>query len=135
MTTPDETKKAIGAKRNCYDVIKLNEFLPFELVKIAVEEAHGLGLPVTTHSWMPAKSAEAGVNSIEHIWSVGYTSMLDVKRRHELAEQRLAGNIDQEIAGSYYEPKNFDRVIDAMVKRNVGWTPTIAKWLGRCRRA
>ena len=130
MTTPDETKKAIRRKKELgYDVIKLNEFLPFELVKIAVEEAHGLGLPVTTHSWDAVKSAEAGVNSIEHIWSVGYTSMLDVKRRHELAEQRLAGNIDQEIAGSYYEPKNFDRVIDAMVKRNVGWTPTIAKWL------
>ena len=130
VTTPDETKKAIRRKKELgYDVIKLNEFLPFELVKIAVEEAHGLGLPVTTHSWDAVKSAEAGVNSIEHIWSVGYTSMLDVKRRHELAEQRLAGNIDQEIAGSYYEPKNFDRVIDAMVKRNVGWTPTIAKWL------
>jgi len=130
VTTPQETRRAIRRKKELgYDVIKLNEFLPFDLVKIAVDEAHGLGLPVTTHSWDAVKSAECGVNSIEHIWSVGYTSMPDIKRRHELAEQRLAGNIDQEIAGSYYQPENYDRVIDAMVSRNVGWTPTIAKWL------
>jgi Amidohydrolase family len=41
----------------------------------------------------------------------------------------LAGNIEQELAGSYYETENFDRVIDAMVRRGAAWTPTIAKWL------
>jgi hypothetical protein len=98
-------------------------------VKVAVDEAHRLGLPVTCHSWDAMKSSEAGVDGIEHIWSVGYSSIPDLKRRHELAEQRLAGNVEQEIAGSYYEPENYDRVIDAMVKHGVAWTPTIAKWL------
>jgi hypothetical protein len=116
-------------KERGYDVIKLNEFLPFDLVKVAVDEAHRLGLPVTCHSWDAMKSSEAGVDGIEHIWSVGYSSIPDLKRRHELAEQRLAGNIEQEIAGSYYEPENYDRVIEAMVKHGVAWTPTIAKWL------
>jgi len=37
--------------------------------------------------------------------------------------------IDQEIGGSYYETENFAPIIDAMVKHNVAWTPTIAKWL------
>jgi imidazolonepropionase-like amidohydrolase len=130
VTTPEETRNAIRRKKELgYDLIKLNEFLPFDLVKIAVDEAHKLGLPVTCHSWDAIKSSEAGVDGIEHIWSVGYTSIPDLKRRHELAEQRLAGNIEQEIAGSYYEPENYDRVIDAMVKHGVAWTPTIAKWL------
>jgi hypothetical protein len=84
---------------------------------------------VTVHSWDPVESTKAGVDAIEHIWSVGYGSILDPQRRRELAEQRLAGNIDQELAGSYYEPENFDRVIDAMVAHGVAWTPTIAKWL------
>ena len=130
VTTPEETRAAMQRKKERgYDVIKLNEFLPFGLVKVAVDEAHRLGLPVTCHSWDAMKSSEAGVDGIEHIWSVGYSSIPDLKRRHELAEQRLAGNIEQEIAGSYYEPENYDRVIDAMVKHGVAWTPTIAKWL------
>jgi hypothetical protein len=130
VTTADEARRAIRRKKELgYDLIKLNEFLPFDLVKVVVEEAHELGLPVTCHSWDAIESAKAGVDAIEHIWSVGYTSMPDIKRRHELAEQRLAGNIDQEIAGSYYQPENYDRVIGAMVEHGVAWTPTIAKWL------
>jgi len=130
VTTPQEAREAIRRKAEVgYDLIKLNEFLSFDLVKVAVDEAHRLGLPVTCHSWDAVKSSEAGVDAIEHIWSVGYSSIPDRKRRHELAEQRLAGNVEQEIAGSYYEPENYDRVIDAMVKRGVAWTPTIAKWL------
>ncbi|MGH6768420.1 MAG: amidohydrolase family protein [Xanthobacteraceae bacterium] len=130
VATPEETRDAIRRKKELgYDVIKLNEFLSFDLVKVAVDEAHRLGLPVTCHSWDAIKSSEAGVDGIEHIWSVGYSSIPDLKRRHELAEQRLAGNIEQEIAGSYYEPENYDRVIEAMVKHGVAWTPTIAKWL------
>jgi hypothetical protein len=130
VTTPAETRNAIRRKKELgYDLIKLNEFLPFDLVKEAVDEAHRLDMPVTCHSWDAVKSSEAGVDAIEHIWSVGYSSIPDVKRRHELAEQRLAGNIEQELAGSYYEPDHFDRVIEAMVKHNVAWTPTIAKWL------
>ena len=87
------------------------------------------GCAVTAHSWDVIESVKAGVDSIEHIWSVGYSSILDVKRRRQLAKQRLAGNIEQELAGSYYEPENFDDVIGVMVEHGVAWTPTIAKWL------
>src|SRR5262245_2311076 len=130
VTTPEEARAVMRRKKELgYDLVKINEFLSFDLVKVAVDEAHRLGLPVTCHSWDAIKSSEAGVDGIEHIWSVGYSSIPDLKRRHELAEQRLAGNIEQEIAGSYYEPENFDRVIETMVRHGVGWTPTIAKWL------
>jgi imidazolonepropionase-like amidohydrolase len=130
VATPQEARAAMRRKRELgYDLIKLNEFLPFDLVAVCVEEAHRLGMPVTCHSWDAVKSAQAGVDAIEHIWSVGYSSMPDLQRRHELAEQRLAGNVEQEIAGSYYQPENYDRVIEAMVARGVAWTPTIAKWL------
>jgi hypothetical protein len=130
VTTPEEARKAVQRKKeNGYDLIKINEFLPFDLVRAVVDEAHRLGMPATCHSWDVVQSADCGVDAVEHIWSVGYSSILDVTRRRELAEQRLAGNVEQEIAGSYYEPENFDRVIEAMVKRGVAWTPTIAKWL------
>src|SRR5439155_20889576 len=66
---------------------------------------------------------------IEHIWSVGYSSIPYAPARRKLAEDRLGGVIDQELAGAYYQTENFDAVIGAMVERRVAWTPTIAKWL------
>jgi imidazolonepropionase-like amidohydrolase len=130
VETPEEARKAVRDKKEQgYDLIKLNEFISYDLVHAACDEAHKLGLAVTAHSWDVIESVKAGVDSIEHIWSVGYSSILDVKRRRQLAKQRLAGNIEQELAGSYYEPENFDDVIAAMVEHGVAWTPTIAKWL------
>ncbi len=113
VETPEEARKAMRDKKEQgYDLIKLNEFISYDLVHAACDEAHKLGLPVTAHSWDVIESVKAGVDSIEHIWSVGYSSILDVKRRRQLAKQRLAGNIEQELAGSYYEPENFDDIIE-----------------------
>jgi hypothetical protein len=66
---------------------------------------------------------------MEHIWAVGYSTILYPPARRKLAEDRLAGRIDQEICGAYYQTENYDRIIDILVKHNVAWTPTIAKWL------
>jgi imidazolonepropionase-like amidohydrolase len=130
VETPEDARKAIRRKKELgYDLIKLNEFISFDLVQAAADEAHKVGLPVTAHSWDVIESVKAGVDSIEHIWSVGYSSILDVKRRRQLAKHRLAGNIEQELAGAYYQPENFDDIIGQMVEHGVAWTPTIAKWL------
>ena len=44
VTTPEEARKAVQRKKELgYDIIKLNEFLPFDLVKVVVDEAHRLG--------------------------------------------------------------------------------------------
>jgi hypothetical protein len=72
---------------------------------------------------------KAGVDAIEHIWSVGYSSIPYAPARRKLAEDRLGGVIDQELAGAYYQTENFDAVIGPMVEHKVAWTPTIAKWL------
>lgn len=130
VTTPEEARAAVRRKQEIgVDVIKLNEFLPLDLVKVVVEEAHGLGLPVTTHSMDAIGSARAGVDAIEHIWAVGTSSILYPPSREQLHTDRLGGLIDQEIVNSYYQTENFGAIIDAMVERGVAWTPTIAKWL------
>ena len=41
-----QRKKELG-----YDILKINEFLSLDLVKVAVDEAHRLGMPVAAHSW------------------------------------------------------------------------------------
>ena len=130
VTTAEEARRAVARKKQLgLDIIKLNEFLPFDLVKVVVDEAHRLDMPVTVHSLDAIESAKAGVDAIEHIWAVGNSSLLYMPSRRVLHEDRLGGLIDQEIAGSYYEPENYDRIIEAMVKHGVAWTPTIAKWL------
>ena len=130
VSTPEEARKAVQRKKelDC-DIIKLNEFLPFELAKVVIDEAHRLGLPVAAHSLDAIETAKAGADSIEHIWAVGYSSILYAPARRTLAADRLGGKIDPEIAGAFYQTENFDRVIGAMVEHQVAWTPTIAKWL------
>jgi len=130
VSTPEEARRAVQRKKelDC-DIIKLNEFLPFELAKVVIDEAHRLGLPVAAHSLDAIETAKAGADSIEHIWAVGYSSILYAPARRTLAADRLGGKIDQEIAGAFYQTENFDRVIGAMVEHRVAWTPTIAKWL------
>jgi hypothetical protein len=130
VTTAEEVRKAVQRKKEfgC-DILKVNEFLSLDLLKVAVDEAHGLGMSVAAHSWDVVGSVKAGVDAIEHIWSVGYSSIPYAPARRKLAEDRLGGVIDQELAGAYYQTENFDAVIGAMVERQVAWTPTIAKWL------
>jgi hypothetical protein len=130
VTTPDEVRKAVQRKKELgCDILKVNEFLALNLLRIAVDEAHRLGMPAAAHSWDVVGSVKAGVDAIEHIWSVGYSSIPYVPARRKLAEDRLGGVIDQELAGAYYQTENFDEVIGAMVEHQVAWTPTIAKWL------
>ncbi|MGB7948323.1 MAG: amidohydrolase family protein [Candidatus Binatia bacterium] len=130
VTTPEEVRQAVQRKKELgCEILKVNEFLSLDLLKVAVDEAHRLDMPVAAHSWDVAGSAKAGVDAIEHIWSVGYSSIPYVPSRRKLAEDRLGGRIEQELAGSYYQTENFDAVIGAMVEHRVAWTPTIAKWL------
>jgi len=130
VATPVEARKAVQRKKDLgCDILKVNEFFSMDLLKVAVDEAHHLGMPVAAHSWDVIGSVTAGVDSIEHIWSVGYSSIPYAPARRKLAEDRLGGRIDQEIAGSYYQTENYDQVIGAMVEHRVAWTPTIAKWL------
>ena len=130
VSTPEEVRRAVQRKNELgCDILKVNEFLSMDLVKVACDEAHRLGMPVAAHSWDVVGSVNAGVDAIEHIWSVGYSSIPYVPARRKLAEDRLGGVIDQELAGAYYQTENFDAVIAAMVDHQVAWTPTIAKWL------
>ena len=130
VTTAEEVRRAVQRKKELgCDILKVNEFLSLDLLKVAVDEAHGLGMPVAAHSWDVVGSVKAGVDAIEHIWSVGYSSIPYAPARRKLAQDRLGGVIDQELAGAYYQAENFDAVIGAMVEHHVAWTPTIAKWL------
>ncbi len=116
-------------KKDGYDALKVSEFLTPDMLAVITDEAHKLGMGVTGHSWDVVGYANAGIDGIEHIWSVGYSSILDLEKRRKLAVDRTAGRLDAEEAGAFYEVEGFDTVIKALVEHKVAWTPTIAKWL------
>ncbi len=59
VTTQDEVRRAVQRKKELgCDILKVNEFLSMDLVKVAVDEAHRLGMPVAAHSWDVVGHAE-----------------------------------------------------------------------------
>ena len=73
-------------------------------------------------------AAEAGFAGVEHHWGPGMTSIGDVKKRWEIHQQRMTRKINTADLSYYYEPENFDKIVNAMVEKNVSWSPTIATW-------
>jgi hypothetical protein len=130
VSSADEARTAVRKKKqDGYDIIKVNEFVPLNWLEFVVKEANELGMPVTGHSWDAIGSASAGIGGIEHIWSVGYSSITDDQKRRRIGADRLLRKIDAEQVGAHYEVNHYDRIIGAMVEHGVAWTPTVAKWL------
>lgn len=110
------------------DGVKLFERLALPVAKAATDEARRLGRPVFGHSLDIFAAAEAGYQSVEHSWSVLYTSIQDVKKKADLDKARMTGKIDTAEAHIHMEPAMFDRIIKVMVEKNVHWSPTWATW-------
>ena len=106
------------------DGYKLFERLKPQVAKAAVEEAHKLGKPVIGHSLDIFAAADAGYQSVEHSWSVAYTSIQDPKKKAELDLARMNRKITTPEVHAFMEPPMFDRIIKVMVSKNVHWSPT-----------
>lgn len=97
FSTPAEARAIVREKKRAgHDIIKLNELLSPELLKAAVDEAHGLGMPVIAHSLDIWSYAPAGINGVEHHWSVALSSIADPEKRQKLALDRMFGRVDTE---------------------------------------
>ena len=110
------------------DGVKLFERLSPQVAKAAADEAHRLGRPVFGHSLDIFAAADAGYRSVEHSWSVLYTSIQDPNKKADLDTARMTGKIDTAEAHTYMEPAMFDRIIKVMVEKKVHWSPTWATW-------
>jgi Amidohydrolase family len=129
IKTPEEARELVRKKKEAgIEIIKFNEYVSPEAIKAGAEEAHRLGLPITCHCLDVFLAAEAGFTGVEHHWAPGMTSIGDVKKRWEIHERRMTGKINTADLPYFYEPENFDKIVKAMVERNVSWSPTIATW-------
>jgi imidazolonepropionase-like amidohydrolase len=121
----EEARKAVRAlAEKGVDGYKFFERLSPQVAKAGAEEAHRLGRPVIAHSLDIFAAADAGYQSVEHSWSVAYTSIQDPKRKAELDSARMNKKITTAEVHAYMEPEMFDRIIKAMVAKNIHWSPT-----------
>ncbi len=129
IKTPEEAVAAVRKKKAAgIEIIKFNEYVSADAIKAGAAEANRLGLPVTCHCLDVFLAAEAGFAGVEHHWAPGMTSIGDVKKRWEIHERRMTGKINTADLSYFYEPENFDKIVKAMVEKNVSWSPTIATW-------
>jgi Amidohydrolase family len=129
VDSEDEARKAVrGLVEKGVDGIKLFERLKPQVAKAAADEAHKLGRPVFGHSLDIFTAATNGYQSVEHSWSVVYTSIQDPKKKQDLDIGRMLGKVDTADVHAQMEPAMFDQIIKAMVDKNVHWSPTWATW-------
>jgi Amidohydrolase family len=129
VDSEEEARKAVrGLVEKGVDGIKLFERLKPQVAKAAADEAHKLGRPVFGHSLDIFTAAANGYQSVEHSWSVVYTSIQDPKKKHDLDIGRMLGKVDTADAHAQMEPAMFDKIIKVMVEKNVHWSPTWATW-------
>ena len=78
----------------------------------------------------PSSPRKAGVDSIEHIWAVGYSSILYAPaRRAAGARTGSAARSIRRSPAPITRPKTTTRSSRRWSSASVAWTPTIAKWL------
>lgn len=129
VETEDEARKAVRSLvEKGVDGVKLFERLKPPVAKAAVDEAHKLGRPVFGHSLDIFTAAANGYQSVEHSWSVVYTSIQDPKKKHDLDIGRMLGKVDTAEVHAHMEPAMFDRIIKTMIEKNVHWSTTWATW-------
>src|SRR4029453_4767457 len=129
VDSEDEAHKAVRSlAEKGVDGIKLFERLKPNVAKAAADEAHKLGRPVFGHSLDIFTAATNGYQSVEHSWSVVYTSIQEPKKKHDLDIGRMLGKVDTAEVHAQMEPAMFDKIIKVMIEKNLHWSTTWATW-------
>jgi hypothetical protein len=128
----DEARAAIGeAKQKGADGVKLIQVYR-DVMEALEDEAHKLNLPVAHHAGVEETTAwdevRLGTRSIEHWYGIPDVAIPDgvqnfppnYNYKDESDRFRNAGRLWREA-----DPKKLQVVLEAMVKANVAWVPTL----------
>jgi imidazolonepropionase-like amidohydrolase len=132
MGRPAEIREWIqDAARKGADGLKIISF-DRDQVEAALDEARKLGLRTTAHIGVEETTVEdyveLGVTSIEHFYGVADAAIdgvqnfpADMNYNNEIHRFGRAGELYPQV-----NPEKLSAVIDRMVERGVGWTPTFS---------
>src|SRR5262245_63702322 len=85
IASPEAARAIVQQKKkDGYEALKVSEFLTPQMLSVITDEAHKQVMGLTGHSWDVISYANAGIDVIEHIWSVGHSSILDLNKLNKL---------------------------------------------------
>ena len=112
------------------DIIKALEDLTVDDLRVMSEAALKTGKRVVAHSinGTEAVLAGVGIHSIEHSHSVALATVTSPEGRKKLHEARTrrSNRMTTQEVHSFMEEDTYEQIIQALVSKNVCWTPTLA---------
>ena len=121
VKTAEEAIQVVRDKKQLgLDQLKLMESLSGDVLSAVVDEGHSLGFSAISHSTDVIASAAAALNADSIIGPLVSRLSLTSTEKTVIAD-RWGGKLDTEELTYFYDVGNFDRIIDAMVARNVSW--------------
>ena len=132
VTTEKEIRAAVRVQAEAgVDYVKLYFFLPPQLARAAIDEAHLHGVQVIGHlartSWTEA--VHAGIDALTHIIPQN-AALLPQGRREAFNEVRGSQAVYRWFEDVDLESPEIDELIDAMIESDVELDPTLVAWEG-----
>lgn len=134
---PDEWRALVRrAKEEGADGVKLIGPMDKDQAFAAIDEAHKVGLKTTVHIAVGEATArdfvDDGVSSIEHFYGVGDAALDgiqdfpdDFNASNEIHRFGRAGELYTQ---ANFDQKKLDKLLDDMVTKHVGWSPTMSTY-------
>ena len=128
---PDEVRQAIAAVKANADCVRQGMGTPDELFKAITREANEAGLSVIAHSFDARRSAEVGLNGIEHLEGVALATIRSPEGLSAVADMNLEEGHKHPLLYQWMEEPYFDEVIEDLVANDVYLNPTLMhEWKG-----
>jgi len=133
VTSEDEARQVVRehARRGA-DFIKAYTMIRPSFLRVIIEEANELGLPVRGHITVSAReAAEFGIRTLEHMSGVAIATIDEPEILEEVEEGRKEPAWVMESVpelAARMNPDKFDDLIELLVRRKTAITPTLVSW-------
>ena len=128
---PSEVRQAVEIIKANADCVRMGMDTPEALFKAVTREAAREGLGVISHSYDVRRSADVGVDGIEHLEGVALATIRSRQGLRAVQAMNLEEGHKHPLLYQWMEERYFDEVIKTLIDNNVYLNPTmIHEWVG-----
>jgi len=128
---PGEARKAVEIIKANADCVRLGKDTEDELFKAITREANRARMGVIAHSYDARRSADVGLNGIEHLEGVALATIRSRAGLQAVEEMHLEEGHKNPLLYQWMEKRYYDEVIKKLIDNNVYLNPTfIHEWVG-----